>query len=167
MLVRYVVKGSEVERQHRLSQEYGEGPGQLNLAAACAEAARVRALARDGVDWPAAEEARLRAEAAAREQVHREDGLTLLKALREYVDKKRRAKDGLALKARTKADCLAMLKPGKTSKTGKKFADGELHAIADKLLSKLAADDTGAAPLRQRRWLRCHAVAGSIPVVRG
>ena len=54
LLVRYVVKGSEVERQHRLSQEYGEGPGQLKLAAACAEAARIRALARDGVDWPAA-----------------------------------------------------------------------------------------------------------------
>jgi len=91
LLVQYVVKGSEVERQHRLSQEYGEGPGQLKLAAARAEAARIRALARDGVDWPAAEEERLRAEAAAREQAHREDGLTLAKALREYVDKKRRA----------------------------------------------------------------------------
>ena len=114
LLVRYVVKGSEIERQHRLSQEYGEGPGQLKLAAACAEAARIRALARDGVDWPAAEEARLRAEAAAREQAVWEDGLTLAMALREYVEKKRRAKDGLALKARTKADYLAMLEPGKT-----------------------------------------------------
>ena len=144
LLVRYVVKGSEVERQHRLSQEYGEGPGQLKLAAARAEAARIRALARDGVDWPAAEEERLRAEAAAREQAHREDGLTLAKALREYVEKKRRAKDGLALKARTKADYLAMLEPGKTSKAGKKFADGELHAIADKLLAKITADDIRA-----------------------
>jgi Arm DNA-binding domain len=114
LLVRYVVKGSEVERQHRLSQEYGEGPGQLKLAAARAEAARIRALARDGVDWPAAEEERLRAEAAAREQ------------------------------ARTKADYLAMLEPGKTSKAGKKFADGELHAIADKLLAKITADDIRA-----------------------
>jgi hypothetical protein len=144
LLVRYVVKGSEVERQHRLSQEYGEGPGQLTLAAACAEAARIRALARDGVDWPAAEEARLRAEAAARDQAEREDGLTLAKALREYVEKKRRAKDGLALKARTKADYLAMLEPGKTSKAGKKFADGELHVLADTLLSKLTAEDIRA-----------------------
>ena len=29
LLVRYTVKGSEVERQYRLSPEYGEGPGQL------------------------------------------------------------------------------------------------------------------------------------------
>ncbi|MFM2059784.1 MAG: hypothetical protein RLY71_4169, partial [Pseudomonadota bacterium] len=141
LLVRYTVKGSEVERQYRLSQEYGEGPGQLKLAAACAEAARIRALARDGVDWPAQEEARLWAEATAREQADRQDGLTVAKALREYVEKKRRAKDGLPLKARTKADYLAMIEPGRTSKTGKQFADGELYPIAEKLLSKLTADD--------------------------
>jgi hypothetical protein len=83
LLVRYTVKGSEVERQHRLPQEYGEGPGQIKLAAACAAAARIRALARDGVDWPAQEDARLRAEAAASEVVERQEGLTLAKALRE------------------------------------------------------------------------------------
>ena len=49
-LVRYTVKGSNPERQYRLPQEYGEGPGQLKLAEACAEAARIRALARSGVD---------------------------------------------------------------------------------------------------------------------
>jgi hypothetical protein len=78
-LVRYVVKGSEVERQYRLPQEYGEGQGQMRLAAACAEAARIRALARDGVDWPAQEEGRLRTEAAAREQAARRDGVTVAK----------------------------------------------------------------------------------------
>lgn len=143
-LVRYTVKGSAVERQHRLPQAYGDGPGQMKLAAACAEAARIRALARDGVDWPAREEARLRAEAAAREQADRQDGLTLAKALREYVEKKRRAKDGLPLKARTKADYLAMLEPGKTSKAGKKYADGALYAIADTMLSRITADDIRA-----------------------
>ena len=61
LLVRYTVRGMTGERQHRLSQQYGEGPGQIRLAAACAEAARIRALARDGVDWPVQEEARLRA----------------------------------------------------------------------------------------------------------
>lgn len=91
LLVRYTVKGSDVERQYRLPQEYGEGPGQMKLAAACAEAARIRALVRDGVDWPAQGGARLRAEVAAREQADRQDGLTLEKALREYVEKKRRA----------------------------------------------------------------------------
>lgn len=78
------------------------------------------------MDWPSQEEARLRAEAAAREVTEREDGLTLAKALCEYVQKKRRAKDGLPPKARTRADYLAMLEPGKTSSSGKKFADGEL-----------------------------------------
>lgn len=141
LLVRYTVKGSEVERQHRLPQQYGEGPGQIKLAAARAEAARIRALARDGVDWPAQEIARLRAEAVAREIVEREQGMTLAKALREYVEKKRRAKDGLPLKARTQADYLAMIEPGRTSTTGKRFADGELYPIADKLLTNITADD--------------------------
>lgn len=141
LLVRYTVKGTTGERQHRLSQEYGEGPGQIRLAAACAEAGRIRALAREGVDWPAQEEARLRAESAAREITERQDGLTLAKALREYVDKKRRAKDGLPLKARTQADYLAMIEPGKTSSSGKKFADGELYSLAGKLISKITGDD--------------------------
>ena len=141
VLVRYTVKGSDVERQYRLPQEYGEGPGQIKLAAACAEAGRIRALARDGIDWPAEDESRLRAEVAARQQAERDDGLTVEKALREYVEKKRRAKDGLPLKARTKADYLAMVEAGKVSKAGRKFADGELYAIAQRLLSKLTAVD--------------------------
>ena len=141
LLVRYTVRGSCGERQHRLSQDYGEGPGQIRLAAACAEAARIRALARDGVDWPLQEDARLRAEAEARQVSQREDGLTLAKALREYVENKRRAKDGLPLKARTRADYLAMLEIGKTSSSGKKFADGELCLISEKLISKITGDD--------------------------
>ena len=144
LLVRYTVKGSEVERQHRLPEDYGEGPGQMRLAAARAAAARIRALARDGVDWPAQEEARLKAEAVAREMADRQDGLTVANALREYVEKKRRGKDGLPLKARTQADYLAMLEPGRMSKTGKKFSDGELYPIANKMLSKVTADDIRA-----------------------
>jgi integrase len=46
----------------------------------------------------------------------------------------------MALKARTQADYLAMLEPGRTCKTGKKFADGGLHGIAHTLLSSLTAD---------------------------
>jgi integrase len=141
LLVRYTVKGSDVERQYRLPQEYGEGPGQMKLATACAEAARIRALARDGVDWPAQEEGRLRAETAEREQLDRQEGMTVAKALREYVDKKRRAKDGLPLKARTKADYLAMVEPGEVTKMGKKLADGLLFQLANKLLVKLTSDD--------------------------
>lgn len=141
LLVRYTVKGLSAGRQYRLSQEYGEGSGQIRLAAARAEATRIRALARDGIDWPAQEANRLRAEAEAREAKDREDGLTFASALRHYVETKRRAKDGLALKARTRADYLAMLAEGKASLSGKKFSDGELHAIAEKLISKITGDD--------------------------
>ena len=79
LLVRYTVKGSSTERQYRLPQDYGEGPGQLKLAAACAEAARIRALARAGVDWTTAEDERLRSEAAIKAAQQRHDGLTLAK----------------------------------------------------------------------------------------
>jgi integrase len=144
LLVRYTVKGSEGEHQYRLPKDYGDGPGQIGLAAACAEAARIRALARGGVDWPAEEVLRLRAEKAARDLAVREQGLTFALALREYVEKKRRAKDGLPLKARTTADYLSMIEPGRTSTTGKKFADGELCPIADKLLSKITAAEIRA-----------------------
>ena len=144
LLVRYIVKGTDVERQYRLPQQYGEGPGQIRLAAACAEAARIRALARNGVDWPAQEDARLRSEALTRERIESQSGFTLARALREYVEKKRRAKDGLPLKARTKADYLAMLEPGKTSRSGRKFVDGELFPLAEKLLLEITADDIRA-----------------------
>lgn len=142
LLVRYSVKGAEQERQYRLPQEYGEGPSQMRLAAARAEAARIRALARDGIDWPAQEDERLRSEAVAREQINRQEGLTLATALREYVEQKRRAKDGLPLKARTRSDYLSMVEPGVVSKkTNRKSADGLLFAIADKHLTHLTAED--------------------------
>lgn len=142
LLVRYTVKGSGCgERQYRLPQEYGEGPGQMMLADARAEAARIRALARDGIDWPAQEEARLRVEAEALAAAAAESTQTLEQALREYVAKKRRAKDGLPLKARTKADYLAMVEPGKVGKNGKKFADGELYVIAHRPMTSITADD--------------------------
>ena len=110
LLVRYTVKGSNTERQYRLPQEYGDAPGQLKLAAACAEAGRIRALARQGVDWTVAEDTRLEAEASTRAAAAlqrragpRSVGRT---ELRDYVEKKRRVKDGLPLKARTKSDYL-------------------------------------------------------------
>lgn len=141
LLVRYTVKGSNSERQYRLPQEYGEGPGQLKLAAACAEAARIRALARSGIDWTEAEDARLRSEAASRATLQRRDGLTLGKALTDYVEKKRRAKDGLGLKARTRADYLAMVQGARTTEKGTRQAAGFLHPLANKLLAELTAAD--------------------------
>lgn len=141
LLVRYTVKGGGGQRQYRLPQEYGEGEGQIKLAAACAEAARIRALAREGIDWPAQEDARVQKANAEAETAHRLEGLTLAQAVREYVHKKRRAKDGLPLKARTQADYLAMVEPGRTSRSGKKFADGELYPLAQKVLAAITGCD--------------------------
>ena len=162
LLVRFTVKGSDVERQHRLPQEYGAGPGQMKLTTACAEAACIRALAREGVDWPAQEEARLRAETAAREQLDRQEGMTLASALCEYVDHKRRAKDGLPLKARTKADYLAMVGPGEATQKGKELADGLLCQRADKLLEKLTADDIRVQYSSLLKRVLIHSVAGDV-----
>lgn len=66
---------------------------------------------------------------------------TLAEALREYVEEKRRAKDGLPLKARTKSEYTKMVESGKIAKNGKKFADGELITLADKPLSTISATD--------------------------
>jgi hypothetical protein len=159
LLVRYTVKGSNTERQYRLPQEYGEGPGQLKLAAACAEAARIRALARAGVDWAEAEDARLRSEAASKAALRRHDGLTLEKAVHDYVENKRRAKDGLALKARTRADYLAMVEGARTTEKGTRQAAGFLYPIARKVLTELSANDIreaydAAAKRSPRRHVR-------------
>ena len=156
LLVRYTVKGSNTERQYRLPQDYGEGPGQLKLAAACAEAARIRALARAGVDWTAAEDERLRSDAATKAALQRRDGRTIAKAVRDYVDKKRRAKDGLPLKARTQSDYLSMVEPARTTEKGTRQTAGVLNAIAHKALNELAAGDirdayTAAAKRSVRR----------------
>lgn len=82
-----------------------------------------------------------RAERQQETQAKTEEQLTLAKALREYVTKKRRAKDGLALKDRTKADYLAMIEPGKTDDDGKPRADGALYSLADKPLARIDGDD--------------------------
>jgi len=69
------------------------------------------------------------------------DGVTLADALKEYVKGKRRGKDGLALKDRTKADYMGMVATGGTAKDGKPFANGLLHCLADKPLTAISAGD--------------------------
>jgi len=66
-----------------------------------------------------------------------QQALTLAKALETYIQGKRRGKDGLALKARTRADYLAMIKPGGTRNDGKPFANGLLYALADKSIYRI------------------------------
>lgn len=128
-----------------LPQEYGDGPAQIKLADACAKGQRIRTLARAGIDWPAEEAARLRAEEAARLEAEEEAlapaAPTLAEGLREYVEKKRRTKDGLPLKASTKADYLALIEPGKVGKNGRKFVDGGLLALANTPMPEITATD--------------------------
>lgn len=76
-----------------------------------------------------------------RRQVEKQEATTLADAVRAYVKGKRRGKDGLPLKARTKADYLAMVEPGGTSKAGKPFADGPLYPLAAKSIYRITADD--------------------------
>lgn len=74
-------------------------------------------------------------------KVEKQEGITLATALSEYVKGKRRGKDGLGLKDRTKADYMAMVATGGTSKDGKPFANGALHPLANKSIHKITADD--------------------------
>lgn len=75
------------------------------------------------------------------------DALTLGVALRDYVKNKRRGKDGLPLKERTKSDYLAMSEHGGTTKAGRPLADGELVMLVDRPLAKITAE--------QMRELHC------------
>lgn len=78
-------------------------------------------------------------------KVEKQDAITLSMALSEYVKGKRRGKDGLGLKDRTKADYLGMVTGGGAAKDGKPFANGPLYALADKALHKITADDMRTA----------------------
>lgn len=74
-------------------------------------------------------------------KVEKQESVTLATALAEYVKGKRRGKDGLALKDRTKADYLAMTAAGGKTKAGKPYANGALYDLADKSIYKISADD--------------------------
>jgi integrase len=71
----------------------------------------------------------------------KQEGITLAAALAEYVKGKRRGKDGLPLKERTKADYMAMVEAGKKRKDGKPYANGPLFDLAAKSIYKITADD--------------------------
>ena len=91
-----------------------------------------------------------RVERAEQKTAAAESALTLSVAVADYVKGKRRAKDGLPLKARTRADYLAMVAPGRTIPARKEGQPdrhteaGELFPIAHKALAKVSADDVRA-----------------------
>lgn len=121
-----------------------------------AEAGRIRTLARQGVDWIVAEDTRFEAEAATRAAaLQRRAGPSLEAELRDYVEKNRRAKDGLSLKARTKSDNLAAIEPPRVTEGGTNRAAGALYPIAHKPLTNLTASDIRATyEAAARRSLR-------------
>ena len=79
-------------------------------------------------------------ESARRQQDNKAEN-TLAKALKEYVQKKRRAKDNLPLKERTKADYLGMIAESKIFENGKKSIAGPLLPLATKSIYEISADD--------------------------
>ncbi|MCW5631906.1 MAG: integrase family protein [Rubrivivax sp.] len=85
-----------------------------------------------------------REEKEERKRADAEVLLTFERGLEEYVAKKRRAKDGLGLKARTKADYLAMVREGGVTESGRQLADGELFALAKKPMTRISAEDMRA-----------------------
>ena len=109
------------------------GRGAISRAAAVEIMREVSAEQQQGID-------RVRVK---REQIKesREKSITFSEAMSDYVKNKRRAKDGLPLKERTKEDYLAMLAPATYKENGEmRKKPGGLHAIADRSIYEIDAD---------------------------
>lgn len=72
------------------------------------------------------------------------NSLTLAEAINQYVTDKRRRTDKLPLKARTKADYLAMVKPSRFTAAGKRTKGGTLARLANKSIFKITAAEIKA-----------------------
>jgi integrase len=107
------------------------GTGAISCAAARDERDAVSGELTKGVD-------RLEIKREAR-KAERETGITLAQAIEAYVKGKRRGKDGLPLKDRTKIDYMAMVEKGRTAANGKPFANGPLYDLAATPLGKITA----------------------------
>ena len=114
-----------------------EGRGEISADAARKKVREVSDELALGFDRNEVERAKDKAKAAD----ERANRYTLAKALEEYVKGKRRGKDGLELKARTRSDYLAMVEPGRTLLSGKPTADGELYPLASKPITKITGDE--------------------------
>ncbi|MDB5923602.1 MAG: hypothetical protein JWN13_2538, partial [Betaproteobacteria bacterium] len=134
----HVVRAWIMERRvdgktKRVTLGKASGPGAIS-----AEAARYLMVERSSELQKGIDRAALAREERKQEQA---EAVTLADAMREYVQKKRRSKDGLPLKARTKADYLAMITEGKVLANGGKAYDGELYALAHKSIYKISGSD--------------------------
>ena len=117
-----------------------QGRGEITAEAARAKAKIVSGELAIGVDRNEVRRGERRANVLA----EKADRFTLATALKEYVQKKRRGKDGLSLKDRTRADYLAMVEPGGTTLMGRPRVDGELFGLADYPISAITGDDMRA-----------------------
>ena len=114
-----------------------EGRGAISTDAARKKARIISGELTLGVDRAEVVRDQRNAEKVAKEDI----AITLEVALREYVEKKRRGKDGLRLKDRTKADYLGMIKLGGTKLNGEPKQDGALFTIAKISIKRITADD--------------------------
>lgn len=77
----------------------------------------------------------------AEDRASKVESLTLAKAVAEYVEQQTREDDKLSLKARTKADYLAMVKPSRVTAAGKPTKGGLLRKLAKKPIHEISAAD--------------------------
>ena len=101
------------------------------------EARRLQTLVDQGID-PREVKKQQEAEKAA---IATKSATTLSDAIKEYVRDKRRDKDNLPLKPRTKADYLGMIAPAKVFENGGKGQAGALYALANKSIYEITGDD--------------------------
>jgi integrase len=116
----------------------GKAPGAKGAGAISTEAARSLCITVSSELQTGVDRTQVKRELRKTEQ---EEALSLDDAIAAYVKGKRRGKDGLPLKARTKADYLAMVAPGRIRNNGEPYADGPLFPLASKSIHRITADD--------------------------
>lgn len=109
-----------------------EGRSAISAAAARALQVDISSELQRGTD-------RLETRKAAR-AAEKIEALTLEDAVKDYARTKRRTKDGLPLKQRTKDDYLGMVVPGGTTKSGSPTLPGALHSLAAKPLHRITGE---------------------------
>lgn len=130
-LVRYMIDGKE--RQYRLPKNYGASTdeGHLGLADARHEAARIRALAREGIDFQVQQEENKAAETAKRVEAEAES-LTVQNLFDEWVITTDRKDKGAELRRLFARDVL----PKVGTKALKSLAEKDMRGILDAVVNR-------------------------------
>lgn len=130
-LVRYMIDGKE--RQYRLPKNYGASTdeGHLGLADARHEAARIRALAREGIDFQVQQEENKAAETAKRVEAEAES-LSVQNLFDEWVITTDRKDKGAELRRLFARDVL----PKVGTKALKSLAEKDMRGILDAVVNR-------------------------------